>query len=74
VLQEYGWIELGFRSAQPYWGQGLATEAACAWVRAAFDGFHDDFHIDQLTAIVHPENFASIRVLEKLGSLPSCVT
>jgi [ribosomal protein S5]-alanine N-acetyltransferase len=63
VLQEYGWIDLGFRLAQPYWGQGLATEAACAWVRAAFD----DFHIDRLTAFVHPENVASIRVLKKLG-------
>ena len=63
VLHEYGWIDLGFRLAQPYWGQRLATEAAGAWVRAAFD----DFHIDRLTAIVHPENFASIRVLEKLG-------
>ena len=63
VLQEYGWIDLGFRLAQPYWGQGLATEAACAWVRAAFD----DFHIDRLTAFVQPENVASIRVLQKLG-------
>jgi RimJ/RimL family protein N-acetyltransferase/predicted metal-dependent hydrolase len=65
VLREYGWIDLGFRLAQPYWGQGLATEAACAWVRAAFN----DFHIDRLTAFVHPENVASIRVLEKLGFL-----
>src|SRR6266481_9703405 len=66
ALQEYGWIDLGFRLAQPYWGQGLATEAACAWVRTAFD----DFHIDRLTAFVHPENVASIRVLEKLRFLP----
>src|SRR5260370_32225031 len=65
VLLEYGWIDLGFRLAQPYWGQGLATEAARAWIRAAFE----DFHIDRLPAIVHPENFASIRVLEKLGFL-----
>ncbi len=64
-LQQYDWIDLGFRLAQPYWGKGLATEAASAWVRAAFD----DFHIDRLTAIVHPENLASIRVLEKLGFL-----
>src|SRR5713226_3998828 len=63
VLQDYGWIDLGFRLAQPYWGKGLATEAACAWVRAAFD----DFHIDRLTAFVQPENVASIRVLQKLG-------
>ena len=63
VLQEYGCIDLGFRLAQPYWGQGLVTEAACAWVRAGFD----DFHIDRLTAFVRPENIASIRVLQKLG-------
>jgi hypothetical protein len=65
MLQEYGWIDFGFRLAQPYWGKGLATEVASVWVRAAFD----DFHIDRLTAIVHPENLASIRVLEKLGFL-----
>src|SRR5216684_1264030 len=62
-LQEYGWIDLGFRLAQSYWGKGLATEAASAWLRAAFD----DFHIDRLTALVHPENYPSIRILEKLG-------
>lgn len=62
ALKGYGWIDLGFRLAQPYWGKGLATEAASAWVHAAFD----DFHIDRLTAFVHPENVASIRVLEKL--------
>src|SRR5260221_2529723 len=46
--------------------KGLATEAASAWVRAAFH----DFHIDRLTALVHPENVASIRVLEKLRFQP----
>ena len=62
-LQEYGWIDLGFRLAQSSWGKGLATEAASAWVRAAFH----DFHIDRLISFVHPGNVASIRVLEKLG-------
>jgi [ribosomal protein S5]-alanine N-acetyltransferase len=65
-LEEHGWIDLGFRLAQPYWGQGLATEAASAWVRAAFD----HFRIERLTALVHPENLASIRVLEKLRFQP----
>ena len=37
VLQDYGWVDLGFRFAQPYWGKGLATEVASAWVRTAFD-------------------------------------
>jgi ribosomal-protein-alanine N-acetyltransferase len=35
MLQEYGWIDFGFRLAQPYWGKGLATEVASVWVRAA---------------------------------------
>lgn len=65
-LEDQGWIDLGFRLAQPYWGKGLATEAASAWVRAAFD----DFHIDRLTALVDPENVPSIRVLEKLRFQP----
>ncbi len=62
VLREYGWIDLGFRLEQAYWGKGLATEAASAWVRAAFG----EFHLERLGAFVHPENVASIRVLEKL--------
>ena len=61
-LEDHGWIDLGFRLAQSYWGRVLATEAASAWVRAAFA----DFHIDGLKALVHPENVASIRILEKL--------
>jgi [ribosomal protein S5]-alanine N-acetyltransferase len=63
VLEEYGWVDLGFRFAQPYWGKGLATEVALAWVRAAFD----EFGLSRLGAFVHPENAASIRVLEKAG-------
>ncbi len=65
VLPECGWIDLGFRLAQPYWGQGFATEAASAWVRVAFD----EFRVDRLGAFAHPENVASLRVLEKLGFL-----
>ena len=63
VLQEYGWVDLGFRLAPEFWGHGFATEAATAWVRAAFD----IFRLSRLVAFTHPENVASIRVLEKLG-------
>src|SRR5215469_11161628 len=63
VLRDYSWIDLGFRFAQQYWGKGLATETASAWVRAAFD----EFRLNRLGAFVHPENVASIRVLEKVG-------
>jgi ribosomal-protein-alanine N-acetyltransferase len=62
-LREYGWIDLGFRLAQSCWGKGLATEAASAWVRAAFH----DLQLDRLTAFVHPGKYPSIRILEKLG-------
>lgn len=62
VLPEYGWVDFGFRLARQYWGKGLATEAASAWVRAAFN----ELGLERLTAFVHPENSASIRVLEKL--------
>ncbi len=62
-LKECGWIDLGYRFAKPYWGKGLATEAASAWVRAAFG----EFHFDKINAFVHPENNASIRVLQKLN-------
>jgi [ribosomal protein S5]-alanine N-acetyltransferase len=63
VLKDYGWVDLGFRFAQPYWGKRLATEVASAWVRAAFD----EFGLSRLSAFAHPKNRASIRVLEKLG-------
>jgi RimJ/RimL family protein N-acetyltransferase len=63
VLEECGWTDLGFRFAQSYWGKGLATEVATAWVQAAFD----EFGLSRLGAFVHPENVASIRVLEKVG-------
>ena len=43
----------------------LATEAASGWVQKAFG----ELKLDRLAAIVHPESYASIRVLQKLGFL-----
>ena len=63
LLTDYGWIDFGFRLAQPFWGKGRATEAASAWVERAFG----ELKLNRLTAIVHPENHASINVLHKLG-------
>ena len=60
---ESGEIDLGFRLARSCWGKGFATEAARGWVRTAFG----DFTLARLTAFTHPENHASLRVLEKLG-------
>jgi [ribosomal protein S5]-alanine N-acetyltransferase len=63
VLTAEGWIDLGFRLSALHWGQGFGTEAASAWVRAAFE----ELGIDALGAFTHPDNRASIRILEKLG-------
>ena len=62
-LPEYRWIDFGYRLAQPFWGKGLATEAAAAWLDKALG----KLHLDRLVAFSHPENSASIKVLRKLG-------
>jgi len=53
----------GYWIAEPFWGQGYATEAALALSRFAFKTA-DKL---ELCAAVHPENKASMRVLEKSG-------
>jgi len=55
--------ELFFGLARPMWGQGLATEACCGLLRAAF-------HLPDLqtvVAYVDCINTRSIRVLERTG-------
>ncbi len=49
--------------AQPFWGQGLATEAAQATGAYAFE--QCDFI--ELIGSTHPDNLASQRVLQKAG-------
>jgi [ribosomal protein S5]-alanine N-acetyltransferase len=63
VLESEGWIDLGFRFERASWGKGYATEVGAAWVSVAFG----DLGIEQLGAFVHPENIASMKVLERLG-------
>lgn len=60
---EYQCFELGYRLLPEYWNQGLATEVATAWVQHSFQKMNHS----NLMAFTHPENLASIRVLEKLG-------
>lgn len=55
-------IELIFRLATPYWGQGLATEASLAIIDYAFH----TLAINNLVAIADPKNSRSLRVIEKL--------
>ena len=56
-------IELGYRFCCDAWGHGYATEAAGAMLSATYQAAG----VDQILACAHPENAASIRVLEKLG-------
>jgi RimJ/RimL family protein N-acetyltransferase len=56
-------VELIWRLARPYWGQGFATEAARA---AAEDGF-DRLGLPELVAFTALPNLPSQRVMERLG-------
>ncbi len=54
---------LGFTLAPAYWGLGLATEAARAFVDFGFR----ELHLRRIVASVEVGNAASVRVIEKLG-------
>jgi ribosomal-protein-alanine N-acetyltransferase len=56
-------IEVGYTFDQPFWGLGLATEAAHAWLRYGFE----ELRLKAIAAIAYPENTASRHVMEKLG-------
>jgi ribosomal-protein-alanine N-acetyltransferase len=63
-LPETGETEVGYLLGKPWWGKGYATEAALA---SLYFAFNDIQHLDQIIALVHPENQASIHVIEKIG-------
>jgi ribosomal-protein-alanine N-acetyltransferase len=56
-------IELIYGVSPPYWGVGLATEAARASIRYGFE----EAGFDRIVGIADTENEASRRVLEKAG-------
>jgi ribosomal-protein-alanine N-acetyltransferase len=62
-LPETDEVEVGYLLDQAFWGNGLATEAAQACLQYGFE----NLDVDSIIAIVHPENVASQRVIEKLG-------
>jgi ribosomal-protein-alanine N-acetyltransferase len=55
--------ELGYWIGEPYWGRGLATEAAAAVIGYGFESLG----LNRLSAIHFTRNPASGRVLEKNG-------
>jgi RimJ/RimL family protein N-acetyltransferase len=56
-------VEVAYALAKDYWGQGLATEAAQAIMRYAFE----QLHLTRLICLVDQENQASINVATKIG-------
>ena len=60
--EDTGEVHVGYKIARSYWGQGLATEAAQEWVTHGFD----NLGLTRIAAFIHPQNAASIRIVQKL--------
>lgn len=60
--------EIGWWLAPPYWGRGLATEAARTALRDAFERVQ----LDRIVSIAMPANTASTHIMEKLGLQLEC--
>jgi RimJ/RimL family protein N-acetyltransferase len=60
-----GWpgLEVGWALDRPYWGDGYATEAACAALEHGFRSHP----VDKLISLIDPENRPSQRVAGRLG-------
>lgn len=62
-LPETDEVEIDFLLERSRWGQGFATEAASASLAFGLERLG----MTRIVGIVHPENAASRRVLEKIG-------
>jgi len=62
-IPELNETEVGYLLDKPYWGKGFATEAALASIQFGFE----QHMLDHIIGLVHPENIASRRVIEKCG-------
>ena len=61
-------LGIGWWFARSSWGRGLATEAARAALRDAFERVG----LERIISIARPANKASIRIMEKLGLPRDC--
>lgn len=62
-LSELDEVEVAYLLTKRVWGRGYASEAAGAAIRFGFE----TAGLKAIIGLVHPENIASIRVLEKCG-------
>ncbi|MCB8927665.1 MAG: GNAT family N-acetyltransferase [Ardenticatenaceae bacterium] len=63
LITETNEVEIDFILDPACWGQGFATEAGLASLKFGFE----QLNLAEVVGIVHPENLASQRVLQKLG-------
>ena len=56
-------VEIGYRYFPKYWNKGYCTEICRELLRYGFE----DLNLNEIMAIIRPENIASICVAEKLG-------
>ncbi len=56
-------VEVGYVLDKPYWNLGLAAEVAKASLISGFEVLN----LERIVAIANPKNFASRRVMEKVG-------
>lgn len=56
-------VEVGWRLAERFWGQGYATEAGAAWI----DYGLGEIGLERIVSICQPENEASYVVMMRLG-------
>ncbi|MBI1924331.1 GNAT family N-acetyltransferase [Candidatus Poribacteria bacterium] len=55
--------DIAWLFAKEYWGQGLGTECGIALVEHGFE----KLGLQRITATAHPDNIASIRIMQKIG-------
>jgi ribosomal-protein-alanine N-acetyltransferase len=56
-------IEVGYSMIKEFWGKGIGTEAARAWMDHGFN----HAGLDRIVAVAHTGNRASRHIMEKLG-------
>lgn len=62
-LEKHPQTQLLYGLAKPYWKKGYASEAAAAMVHYAFQRMR----MEELVAVVNPDNTPSRKVIEKIG-------
>ncbi len=65
-VEEEEFVELGYRLNPKYWGKGLASEAALALSKYAFN----ELKLDNLISIIEPANVKSINLALRIGMSP----